>query len=63
MFLKTIFILLILNLLSSKILHKKKLLKKRILSEFEDYENSKSVNSMRMLMTDVKRDAELKNFQ
>lgn len=63
MILKTIYFLLILNLFNSKILPQKTLLKKRILSEFEDYENSKSVNSMRMLMTDVKRDAEIKNFQ
>ena len=62
MILKIVFLMLILNMSSLKLLHNKRKTNERILSDFEDYENSKSVNSMRMLMTNVKRDAEIKNF-
>lgn len=62
MILKIVFLMLILNMSTLKLLHNKRKTNERILSDFEDYENSKSVNSMRMLMTNVKRDAEIKNF-
>ena len=56
MILKIVYFLLILNFTSLKLLRKKTQKNERILGEFADYENSKSVNSMRMLMTNVKRD-------
>ena len=62
MILKIVFLMLIFNLSTFKLLHNKGVRKERMLGDFEDYENSKSVNSMRMLMTNVKRDAEVKNF-
>lgn len=62
MILKIVCFVLIFNLSTLKLLHNKRKRNERILSDFADYENSKSVNSMRMLMTNVKRDAEVKNF-